>query len=105
MPSQDEVLRAAVVMLHATVEDALRTVAVAFIPTYHDEIARRSDRAGQTPTTPEEWLKSHAAAVKSITDSLERRTFNSRQEIWISSAAFSSMCRSSMMPCCAMWIE
>ena len=80
----DEVLRAAVVMMHATIEDVLRTVAMGNLPFETAETTRhprfrealRDLRRGNP--LPADF---HEKLVQSIRDSLGRQTYNNATEV------------------------
>ncbi|MGI9172510.1 MAG: HEPN domain-containing protein [Chthoniobacterales bacterium] len=87
----EDLLRAAVVFLHATLEDCLRSIAAAFLPNADETVLNRIPLTGSSTFRPEKfWLgrlstfreKTVAELIKlSIDDYLARVSFSSASEI------------------------
>ncbi len=86
-----DILRAAIVLLHASLEDYLRAVAVAYLPFTSPEVLNDVPLAGQARERAEKFLLGSLAPFRgqtvdqiitlSISNYLERTTFNNCREI------------------------
>ncbi len=87
----DDVLRSAVVFLHATLEDTLRTIASDFLPTANETVLNQVPLKGSNGTRAEKFSLGKLAAHRKMTvgdlikasveDHLQRETFNNAEDI------------------------
>lgn len=87
----EDILRSAVVFLHATLEDCLRSIAAAFLPKADENVLNRVPVIGSSTFRPEKFLLGRLSAHRektadeiirlSVDEYLGRVSFNSASEI------------------------
>ena len=89
--NNEDILRSAVVFMHATLEDSLRSIASAFLPNANEAALNRIPLAGSSNSRPDKFLLGRLSAhrkrtveeliKKSVDEYLQHETFNSVSDI------------------------